>query len=73
MRGAIEAGVGYATGYPGTPSSEITDGFAALAEHAEIHFEYGINEKTCAATNQVGIEVKKYQVVIRDPFMKTGG
>ena len=31
VRGAIEAGVAFACGYPGTPSSEVTDTFARLA------------------------------------------
>ncbi len=45
VRGALEAGVAFASGYPGTPSSEITDGFAQLAEQAGITFEYSVNEK----------------------------
>lgn len=44
VRGALEAGVGVATGYPGTPASEIGDTFAQAAERL-IHFEYSINEK----------------------------
>ncbi|MBZ0136307.1 MAG: FAD-dependent oxidoreductase [Planctomycetes bacterium] len=45
IRGALEAGVRFACGYPGTPSSEITDGFARLAGHTGITFEYSVNEK----------------------------
>lgn len=45
VRGALEAGVGFVAGYPGTPSSEITDAFAQLAGHRGLHFEYSINEK----------------------------
>ncbi len=45
VRGAIEAGVGFACGYPGTPSSEITDSFARLAPSMGIPFEYSVNEK----------------------------
>ncbi|MCC6465497.1 MAG: FAD-dependent oxidoreductase [Planctomycetes bacterium] len=45
VRGALEAGVRFACGYPGTPSSEITDGFAALAPRTGITFEYSVNEK----------------------------
>ena len=45
LRGAIEAGVGFACGYPGTPSTEVTDGFAALAPALGIPFEYSVNEK----------------------------
>ncbi|MDP6839124.1 MAG: indolepyruvate ferredoxin oxidoreductase subunit alpha, partial [Planctomycetota bacterium] len=45
VRGAIEAGVGFACGYPGTPSSEITDAFARLSPALGIPFEYSVNEK----------------------------
>ncbi|MBI2840469.1 MAG: FAD-dependent oxidoreductase [Acidobacteria bacterium] len=45
VRGALEAGVTFASGYPGTPSSEITDTFARLAKQAGIVFEYSVNEK----------------------------
>ncbi len=45
VRGALEAGVAYATGYPGTPSSEITDTFARIAPELGIPFEYAVNEK----------------------------
>ena len=44
-RGLLEAGVDVATGYPGTPSSEI---LAALAPHASkqgFHIEWSVNEK----------------------------
>ncbi len=44
-RGAIEAGVGFACGYPGTPSTEVTDTFARLAPALGIPFEYSVNEK----------------------------
>jgi indolepyruvate ferredoxin oxidoreductase, alpha subunit len=45
VRGALEAGVAFASGYPGTPSSEVTDSFARIAEAAGIVFEYSVNEK----------------------------
>jgi indolepyruvate ferredoxin oxidoreductase alpha subunit len=45
VRGALEAGVAFACGYPGTPSSEITDTFARLAAPSGIAFEYAVNEK----------------------------
>ena len=45
VRGALEAGVAFVAGYPGTPSSEITDGFARIARAREIAFEYSVNEK----------------------------
>ncbi len=45
VRGALEAGVAFACGYPGTPSSEVTDSFFRVAEQRGIVFEYSINEK----------------------------
>jgi len=45
VRGAIEAGVALASGYPGTPSSEIGDTFARVARELGIHFEWSANEK----------------------------
>ncbi len=45
VRGAIEAGVGCVTCYPGTPSSEAPDTFYRLAPQAEYYFEYSVNEK----------------------------
>ncbi len=45
VRGAIESGVGFASGYPGTPSSEVTDSFARISKGLGITFEYSINEK----------------------------
>jgi indolepyruvate ferredoxin oxidoreductase alpha subunit len=44
-RGALEAGIGLAAAYPGTPSSEIGDSFATIAKEAGIYFEYSTNEK----------------------------
>lgn len=44
-RGAIEAGVGVVTGYPGTPASEIIDTLAELARELGIYVEMGVNEK----------------------------
>jgi indolepyruvate ferredoxin oxidoreductase alpha subunit len=45
VRGALEAGVGFVTTYPGTPSSEIGDTFYRLHSDAGVHFEYSVNEK----------------------------
>lgn len=45
VRGAIEAGVGLASTYPGTPSSEIGDVFSKIAVDAGIYFEFSANEK----------------------------
>jgi indolepyruvate ferredoxin oxidoreductase alpha subunit len=43
-RGALEAGVHVATGYPGTPSSEIIEALAAVADK-NLYVEWSINEK----------------------------
>lgn len=45
VRGALEAGVGLASTYPGTPSSEIGDVLSKLAADAGIYFEFSTNEK----------------------------
>lgn len=45
VRGALESGIGFASTYPGTPSSEIGDTFAAVAKDVGIYFEYSVNEK----------------------------
>ncbi len=45
VRGALEAGVGFASTYPGTPASEVGDTFAQIAGRAGIYFEYSTNEK----------------------------
>jgi len=45
-RGALEAGVAFATCYPGTPSSEIPEQFFNISrEKKELYFEYSTNEK----------------------------
>ena len=45
VRGALEAGIGFAASYPGTPSSEIGDTFSVIAKEAGIYFEWSANEK----------------------------
>lgn len=45
VRGALESGVGFASTYPGTPSSEVGDTFSMIAKDAGIYFEYSTNEK----------------------------
>ena len=45
VRGALEAGVAFACGYPGTPSSEVTDSFARVGARRGVVFEYSVNEK----------------------------
>ncbi|MHC1604987.1 MAG: indolepyruvate ferredoxin oxidoreductase subunit alpha [Candidatus Methanofastidiosia archaeon] len=44
-RGAIEAGVGVVSAYPGTPSSEIPAAIARLAHEFSTYVEYSTNEK----------------------------
>lgn len=50
VRGALEAGVAFATTYPGTPSSEIGDNFFCIAAESELYFEYSTNEKVALET-----------------------
>ncbi len=45
VRGALEAGVGFISCYPGTPSSEVPDTFYRLSPWGNFYFEYSINEK----------------------------
>jgi indolepyruvate ferredoxin oxidoreductase alpha subunit len=49
-RGALEAGIGVASAYPGTPSSEIITTLAKVAKNMGLYVEWSINEK-------VGVEV----------------
>jgi indolepyruvate ferredoxin oxidoreductase alpha subunit len=44
-RGALEAGVAFATCYPGTPSSEIPEQFFNISKETDLYFEYSTNEK----------------------------
>jgi len=44
-RGALEAGVAFATTYPGTPSSEISLNLFQISQESDLHFEYCPNEK----------------------------
>ncbi len=44
-RGALEAGVQFAAGYPGTPSSEIITTLAGAAKSLNLHVEWSTNEK----------------------------
>ena len=45
VRGALEAGIGFVSCYPGTPSSEVPDTFYRLSPEGEFTFEYSVNEK----------------------------
>ena len=44
-RGAIEAGVQFVTGYPGTPSTEIMETFIEAAPHLGFTAYWSVNEK----------------------------
>jgi indolepyruvate ferredoxin oxidoreductase, alpha subunit len=44
-RGLLESGVDVATGYPGTPSSEILAALAPYAHINKFHIEWSVNEK----------------------------
>lgn len=44
-RGALEAGLNVAAGYPGTPSSEIIEGLAQVAPERALYVEWSVNEK----------------------------
>ncbi len=44
-RGALEAGVQFCAGYPGTPSSEIIGSLVEASKDAGIYVEWSVNEK----------------------------
>jgi indolepyruvate ferredoxin oxidoreductase alpha subunit len=44
-RGAIEYGIGFATAYPGTPSSEVVETLGLVASELGIYVEWSVNEK----------------------------
>ena len=43
--GAVHAGVGLVSGYPGTPSTEILETVAKLNKDGKIHVQWSVNEK----------------------------
>lgn len=47
-RGALEAGVSVAAAYPGTPSSEIIENLAGVAQARNLYVEWSVNEKVAA-------------------------
>ncbi len=44
-RGALEAGVKVCTAYPGTPSTDIIENLAAVAQKMNLYVEWSVNEK----------------------------
>jgi indolepyruvate ferredoxin oxidoreductase alpha subunit len=74
-RGAWESGVQFASGYPGTPSTEILE---TLATYSEVHTQWSANEKVAfeqgmgAAIGGLRVLVAMKHVglnVASDPFM----
>ena len=45
VKGALEAGVGFVSGYPGCPSAEIGEEFLRIAKKEGIYAEWSVNEK----------------------------
>lgn len=45
VRGALEAGLDFSAGYPGTPSSELIENLAKYAKRLNLHVEWSTNEK----------------------------
>ncbi|MCP4119275.1 MAG: indolepyruvate ferredoxin oxidoreductase [Desulfobacteraceae bacterium] len=52
VRGALEAGISVAAGYPGTPSSEIIETLAKISD--EIYTEWSVNEKVALEVAAAG-------------------
>ena len=44
-RGALEAGVSVASGYPGTPSSEVIENLAAVAKERKLYVDGRLTKK----------------------------
>jgi len=47
-RGALESGVQFASGYPGTPSSEIIQALSEAGKKLNLHVEWSTNEKVAS-------------------------
>ncbi len=78
-RGALEAGVGFAAAYPGTPSSEVIDSLAEAAKDGEIYAEWSVNEKvaveSAAAASFAGVRsivaMKQNGINVASDFLMT--
>lgn len=77
-RGLLEAGVGLAAGYPGTPSSEIIESLVDMKGDRPMHIEWSVNEKAAlevaagacwAGTRSVATMKHVGLNVAADPFM----
>ncbi len=80
-RGALEAGIGLATAYPGTPSTEILETLSGISNKYRIYVEWSTNEKVAleigigASMNGVRALVCMKHVgvnVAADPLMSLG-
>ena len=79
-RGLFEAGVKFASTYPGTPSSEVGNLLEEYSERAGMYFEFSSNEKTAvevaAAAASSGVRSFAFMKhvglnVAADPLMTT--
>lgn len=78
-RGALEAGIGFASAYPGTPSSEIVGSLADAAREAGIYAEWSVNEKVAleaaAAASFAGVRaiaaMKQNGINVASDFLMT--
>ena len=78
-RGALEAGIGFAAAYPGTPSSEIMGSLAPIAKKMGIYAEWSINEmvamEAAAGASFAGIRalasMKQNGVNVASDFLAT--
>lgn len=76
-RGALEAGLTVAAGYPGTPSSEIIEHLAGASRAGNIYVEWSVNEKVAmevaAAASFAGLRsaaiMKQVGVNVASDFM----
>ena len=80
-RGLLEAGVGFAATYPGTPSSEVGEVLNDIAQDAGMYFEFSVNEKVAlegaAAASMSGVRSFAFMKhvgmnVASDAFMSLG-
>lgn len=78
VRGLVEAGVKFASTYPGTPSSEIGNILEEMADKVGMYFEFSSNEKvameTAAAAASSGVRAFTFMKhvglnVAADPLM----
>ena len=61
-RGLIEAGVGFASTYPGTPSSEIGNILEKISSDTGMYFEFSTNEKV--AVVQDNLLFRRYVILL---------